>query len=268
LNSSRGNKSLTGEIISTRRILDVHLHSSSSKYEWEDGFAADLSKHSEQSFSQNQVSVGTLIWIWNLWKEKVENIFQYLSCLENEDFNECINYGDFCLKYFGVRRQLNNVNRSYVILNSDADWVKEITDRFLQRSGKLVSTDTRHFVSAARSHWQLELLSVGLKVLETLGALHKLSVKNSMSGFCQSIGLVYIFEVAKFLLGSKYLDCKYRDAKKLHNFLHLSTGYFEKAFPSDWQQSLTKDMTSLRASEGSRIYLKRLFLKILASRVN
>ncbi|KAH7839999.1 hypothetical protein Vadar_011160 [Vaccinium darrowii] len=261
LNSSRRNKSLTGEILSTRRILDFHLHSSASKYAWEDGLAADLSKHSERSVSENRVSIGTLIWIWNLWKEKVQNIFQYLSCLENEDFNGCINYGDFCLKYFGVRRQLNNMNITYVILNSDADWVKEITDRFLQRSGKLVSTDARHFVSAARSHWRLELLSVGLKVLETLEALHKLSVKNSMSGFCQSIGLVYIFEVAKFLLGSKYLDCKYHGAQKLHNFLNLSTGYFEKAFPSDWQQSLNKDMTSLRASEGSRNLLEEVILE-------
>ncbi|KAI8537794.1 hypothetical protein RHMOL_Rhmol09G0052000 [Rhododendron molle] len=259
LNASRGNKSLTGEILSTRRILDVHLHSSASKYEWEDGLAADLSEHCEQSVSQNRVSVGTLIWIWNLWKEKVENIFQYLSCLENQDCSQCINYGDFCLNYFGVRREVNNI--SYVILNSDAYWVKDIADRFLQRSGKLVSSDARHFVSAARSHWRWELLSVGLKVLETLEALHKLSVKNSMSGFCQSISLVYIFEVAKFLLGSKYLDCKYHDAQTLHNFLNLSTGYFEKVFPSDWQQSLTKDMTSLRTSEVSRNLLEEVVLE-------
>ncbi|KAF7133509.1 hypothetical protein RHSIM_Rhsim09G0081400 [Rhododendron simsii] len=182
LNASHGNKSLTGEILSTRRILDVHLHLSALKYEWEDGLAADLSEHCEQS--------------------------------------------------------VNNI--SYVILNSDAYWVKDITDRFLQRSGKLVSSDARHFVSAPRSHWRWELLYVGLKVLETLEALHKLSV-------------------AKFLLGSKYLDCKYYDAQTLHNFLNLSTGYL------DFKGKLTSGLIGrvVMIWLGSRKPTEEIYKKIL-----
>ncbi|KAH7840877.1 hypothetical protein Vadar_022824 [Vaccinium darrowii] len=256
LNASHRNKSLRGEILCTRRMLDVHLHSSASTYEWEDELPADLIKHSEENVLHNRVSVGTLVCFWNLWKQKVENIFEYLTCLETQTDNDYMKYGDFCLNYFGVR-QLNNMNIAYVILNSDDVWVREIKDSFLQRSGNCVSTDAPHFVSAARSHWQSELLSSGLKVLETLEALHKLSRKNSMSDFCQSVAPVYIFEVTKCLLESKYLDCKKQDTQMLQNFLKLSTtAYFKIAFPSEWRKSLTKNMTSLRGSEVSRNLLE------------
>ncbi|KAG5545645.1 hypothetical protein RHGRI_017955 [Rhododendron griersonianum] len=261
LNASRRNKSLMGEILCTRRILDVQLHSSASTYEWEDELPADLIKHSEENVLHNQISVGTLVCFWNLWKQKVENIFEYLTCLETQAVNDHMNYGDFCLNYFGVRRQLNNMNMKFVILNSDAVWVREINDRFLQRSGNLVSTDAPHFVYAARSHWRSELLSVGLRVLETLEALHKFSSKNSISDFRQSMALVYIFEVTKSLLGSKYLDCKKQDTQKLQNFRKLSTAaYFNVAFPSEWRKSLTKDMTSLRGSALSRNLLEEVIV--------
>ncbi|KAF7142000.1 hypothetical protein RHSIM_Rhsim06G0167800 [Rhododendron simsii] len=261
LSASRHNKSLRGEILCTRRILDVHLHSSASTYEWEDELPADLIKHSEENVLHNQISVGTLVCFWNLWKQKVENIFEYLTCLETQAVNDHMNYGDFCLNYFGVRRQLNNMNMKFVILNSDAVWVREIEDHFLRRSGNLVSTDAPHFVYAARSHWRSELLSVGLRVLETLEALHKFSSKNSISDFHQSMSLVYIFEVTKSLLGSKYLDCKKQDTQKLQNFRKLSTAaYFNVAFPSEWRKSLTKDMTSLRGSAVSRNLLEEVIV--------
>ncbi|XP_057496549.1 uncharacterized protein LOC130781371 isoform X2 [Actinidia eriantha] len=259
-NASQKHKSLRGEILSLRRILDIHLHSNVSKYEWEDELAVDLIKPSEERISGNNVSVGTLVCFWNLWKEKVENIFEYLSCLETQDANNYINYGEFCLNYFGVRRHLKNMNISYVLVNSDADWVREIDDRFLRRSEKLVSVDARQFVSAARIHWRSELLSVGLKVLDALEALHQLSIKNSMSLFCQSMPLIYIFEVTKFLLGYKCLDNKHRYSNKLHSFLKLSTVYFNNVFPLDWHKSLTANMTSLRGSELSRSLLEEVIL--------
>ncbi|XP_058220397.1 uncharacterized protein LOC131330732 isoform X2 [Rhododendron vialii] len=249
LNASRRNKSLRGKILCTRRILDVHLHSSELTYVWEDELPADLITHSEENVLHNQISVGTLVCFWNLWKQEVENIFEYLTCLETQAVNDDhLNYGDFCLNYFDVR-QLDNVNMKFVILNSDAVWVREIKYRFLQRSGNFVSIEARHFVYAARNHWRSELLSVGLRVLETLEALRKFSSKNSISDFCQSMTLVYIFEVTESLLGSKYLDCKKQDTQKLQNFRKLSTAaYFNIAFPSEWRKSLTKDMTSLRGS--------------------
>ncbi|KAA8529934.1 hypothetical protein F0562_034462 [Nyssa sinensis] len=245
-NASQRQKSLRGEILSLRKILDTHLHSNTSKYEWENELVVEMTKHTEDRVSQNQVSLETLVYFWNQWKENIVNIFEYLGCLETEDANKYLGYGEFCLNYFGVRKQFNNLNTIYLLLNPDADWVREIDDRFLRQSRKLVSADTHQFVSAARSHWRAELLAVGIKVLETLEALYKFSTRNSLSVFCQSMCLTRIFEVAKFLVESKFLDCKYHHTKTLQNFLELSTQYFEKVFPSDWRISLTENMISLR----------------------
>ncbi|CAL5430271.1 unnamed protein product [Camellia sinensis] len=262
LNASRGNKSLRGEILSIRKILDIHLQPSTSKYDWEYDLVVDLMKHSQESISHNQVSVVTLICFWNLWKEKIEYIFKYLACLETHDADEYYSYGDFCLNYFGVRkRQLKNGNTSIHFLNADADWVREIDDRFLHRNGKLVSADARHFVSAAQTHWRSELLSVGMKVLETLKALHKLATSNSMSVFCQSMPLVYIFELTNSFLGSKYVSYKYHETQTLQSFLNLSTAYLENVFPLDWRESLTESMISLRGSELSRNVLEEVILE-------
>ncbi|XP_052204545.1 uncharacterized protein LOC127809631 isoform X2 [Diospyros lotus] len=260
LDASRHNKSLRGEFLSIRKILD--LHSKISKYEWEDELADDhLIKHSGERISHNRVSVGTLMYFWNLWKDKVEHIFEYLGCLETDDVSKHINYDDFVLNYFGVRRQLKNTNTSYLFLIPDADWVREIDDRYLRRSGKLVSADARQFVSAAKSHWSSELLAVGMKVLETLELLHKLAIKNASCVSGQSLLLLHIFEVTKFLLGSKYLDRKYHDTRSLDMFLELSMGYFHNVFPLEWQKSLTKNMVSLRGTELSRNLLEEVIKK-------
>ncbi|KAL6997678.1 hypothetical protein U1Q18_007804 [Sarracenia purpurea var. burkii] len=266
LNTSQSNKSLRGEILSLRKILDIHLHSHDSKYELEDEPAVDLVKHSEEKISHNRVSIGTLVCFWNLWKAKIEIIFEYLSHLETQDFSEYTAYDDFCLNYFGVWRQLKNTNINYVFLNSNADWLREIDERFLRRSGKLVSAEARHFAYAARSHWCSELLSVGLKVLETLEALHKLSINNFLSVFSQSLTLLYIYEVTKFLLGYKYLILKFPDNKKLDGFLNLSYGYFNNVFPLDWRKSLTPNMVSLRGNELSQNLLEEFILKDILSK--
>ncbi|KAL7180901.1 hypothetical protein ACSBR1_039876 [Camellia fascicularis] len=261
LNASRGNKSLRGEILFIRKILDIHLQPSTSKYDWEYELVVDLMKHSQESISHNQMSVATLICFWNLWKEKIEYIFKYLACLETDDANEYYSYGDFCLNYFGVRkRQLNNVNTNFLFLNADAAWVREIDDRFLRRNGKLVSANARHFVSAAQTHWRSELLSVGMKVLETLEALHKLAISNSMSVFCRSMPLVHIFELANSFLGSKHVSYEYHETQTLQSFLNLSTAYFENVFPLDWRESLTESMISLRGSELSQNILEEVIL--------
>ncbi|XP_059624937.1 uncharacterized protein LOC132268175 [Cornus florida] len=243
-NASQRQKSLRGEILSVRKILDAHFHFNTLKYAWEEELIVDLLKHSEEKISQNQVSVETLVYFWSLWKEYVVNIMEYLGCLETQNVSKYQGYGEFCLNYFGVRRQFNNLNITYVLTNSDADWVRELDDRCLRISGKLVSVDVRQFVSAARTHWRTELLAVGMKVLETLEALYKFSARNSSPVFCQSICLIHIFEVTKFLL-----QFKFRDTKKLQTFLELSTEYFQKVFPFDWRKSLAENMISLRGTE-------------------
>ncbi|PWA77945.1 uvrD-like Helicase, ATP-binding domain, P-loop containing nucleoside triphosphate hydrolase [Artemisia annua] len=53
---SKENNSLTGEVLSIRKILDAHLHINVSKYEWEDELPVDIKKHCEDKVFQNSVS--------------------------------------------------------------------------------------------------------------------------------------------------------------------------------------------------------------------
>ncbi|XAR48022.1 hypothetical protein NMG60_11030712 [Bertholletia excelsa] len=260
LDVSQRSRSFRGEILSIRKILDIHLRSSPSKYQWEDELVEDLINHSEKIILLNQVSVGTLTCFWNLWKEKVEIVFEYLSSLDNQDCGSSGYVADFCLNYFGVREQLNNLNISYLLLCSDADWVREIDSRSLRKSGKFVSVDARLFASVALNHWRSELLLVGLTVLETLEALHKLSIRDSLSLFHQSMPLIHIFEITKFLLGSKCGGCRYHDNQRLQKFLKMSTAYFENIFPLDWKKSLAENMIFLRGTEISQSLLEEVIL--------
>ncbi|CAK9141768.1 unnamed protein product [Ilex paraguariensis] len=257
-NASQQHNSLRGEILCVWKILDAHLDLNTSKYDWEDELSVDLRKHSEDKISQNRVSLETLVYFWRLWKEKIVNIFDCLAGIEAENFGNYIVFEKFCLNYFGVRRKFNNQNSIYHMLKPDADWVRTIGDRSTRRIGKLVSADARHFVSAARSYWRSELFSVGIKVLQNLEALHKFSTRHSLSMFCQSMPLRHIFEIAKFLLDSKFLHCNNHDIGTLQNFVQLSTYYFVDVFPIDCQKSSTENMIYLRRTELSRTLLEEV----------
>ncbi|XP_075659796.1 uncharacterized protein LOC142629655 isoform X2 [Castanea sativa] len=262
LNASQRHNSVGGEIISARKILDAHLQSNCAKYVWHDYFVFDLTKHSEQVTSRNQISVETLFYFWNFWKDKILSIFKYLRCLDTQDVNEYRSYGDFCLNYLGVRRQFHNLNAIYVLLNSDADWVRE-DSRFIHRNGNLVYIDVRHFVATAQSYWCSELLCAGMKVLANLEALYNFSMNNyALSLFCQSRSLTYIYEVAKFLLESKYLNCSHYNNKTLQRYVELSTkSFFGYIFPLDWRKSLAENMFSLRELEVSRNLLEQVIIE-------
>jgi hypothetical protein len=262
LNASQRHNSVGGEIISARKILDAHLQSNSSKYVWQDYFVFDLAKHSEQMTSRNQISVETLVYFWNFWKDKIVNIFKYLKCVDTQDVNEYKSYGDFCLNYLGVRKQFHNLNAVYLLLKSDADWVRGLDSRHLRQNENLVHIDVRHFVSITRSYWCSELLCAGMKVLDNLQALYNLSLKNSQSMFCQSRSLTYIYEVANFLLESEYLDHSYHNNKTLKRFVELSTNsFFGYIFPLDWRKSLAENMFSLRGTDVSRNLLKQVLIE-------
>ncbi|KAG2708633.1 hypothetical protein I3760_05G201500 [Carya illinoinensis] len=262
LNSSQRHKSAYGEIISARKIIDAHLHTNSSKYMWEDYFVFDRIKHSDQMISENQISVETLVYFWNFWKDHVLNIFKYLRSLETQDFNEYKQYGDFCLNYMGVWRQFRELNAIYILLNPGADWVRDLDNRFLHRNGKLVSINVRHLASTAGSYWSSEILSVGMQVLKHLEALYNLSLQNNLSIFCKSRSLTHIYEVAKSLL-----DCGYPDDKVLKRFVKFSAeSFFGYVFPLDWQKSFAENMFSLRGSEVSKNLLQQAILENISSR--
>ncbi|KAA8532355.1 hypothetical protein F0562_032389 [Nyssa sinensis] len=206
LTASDRQQNLGCVILSTRKILDAHLQSINSMYEWKDEFVMDLMKLSEERISQNCISVETLIYFWSLWKEKIANIIEYLGCLKTQDINENMRFGEFCLNYFGVWKETDNQNSIFLLFNSDAEWAKIIDDRLLQRKRDLVGVDAHQFFSAAKAYWCSEVLSVGMKILEKLQALHGFSIVNSLPKSCQSKTALHIFEVAKFLTEFKFLE--------------------------------------------------------------
>ena len=87
-------------------------------------------------------------------------------------------------------KQSNKWTPLYLVLYPEADWVRKTDDRFLHRNGKSVFIDASQFVSAASSYWCSELLSVGVRILENLEALHQFYIRNSFPVFCQSVPLI------------------------------------------------------------------------------
>ncbi|KAG5240587.1 P-loop containing nucleoside triphosphate hydrolases superfamily [Salix suchowensis] len=196
LDSSRRHSSIRGEMLSARKILDMHLHLNTSKYLWENDLVSDFARLSERNFLNNQVSAETLVYFWNFWKDMIVNVFKFLARLEMQGVTEYREFGEFCLNYMGVKREFNNLNAIYFLMNSDAQWARDIPRKFIRREGRLVSVDVHQFVSAAQAYWRSELLSVGMHVLTNLEALYNLSVRNSLSLFCQSRSLIHIYDLS------------------------------------------------------------------------
>ncbi|KAJ9554076.1 hypothetical protein OSB04_018121 [Centaurea solstitialis] len=255
--SQQQHKSLRGEIVSIRKILDAHLHLDSSKYDWEDELPVDISKHAEDKIFQNQVSVRTLIFYWNMWKDHVLDVFKSLDSKKPDEHE---GHTAFSLDYFGVRKQHVNGNVVYLVVNKDADWVIHCGHKGLNEDGKRLTIDRIQLVFAIRSFWRSELVSVGMKVLETLEVLHKLVSKGSL--FHESTCLLHIFEVSKFLLDCRHLDLTYGNRKKLKTFLGISTkDYFDQVFPLDWRRSVSWDIISLKGTDLSLNLLEEMLLQ-------
>ncbi|WCJ18668.1 P-loop containing nucleoside triphosphate hydrolases superfamily protein [Euphorbia peplus] len=260
LDASRAHKSTRGEILSVRKILDAHLKLNNSNYGWEDHMIHDLARYSEAEILKNQVSAETLVFFWNFWKDDIVNIFEFLTSPETQNVRVGKNCGDFCLDYLAVRRQFIDLNPIYNLVIPYAHWAKELD---IRSHGKFVSLDVQQFASAALSYWSSELLSVGMNILEKLEGLYNLSVKNSSSLFCQSRHLCHIYTVAKFLLGSKFLD---HDNRALQKFVELPTQHlFRCVYPLDWKESLKENMISLRRSENIGELVKEVTCEAVGS---
>ncbi|XP_060669556.1 uncharacterized protein LOC132800264 isoform X1 [Ziziphus jujuba] len=262
MKASQMHKSITAEMLCVWKILDGHLSSSVPKYIFEEELVFDLTEHSETMISKNQVSLESMVYFWNIWKEKIVGVFEYLVHLESEDVNENESFGEFCLNFLGVRREFDNLNTSYVLLHSDADWMRDVNMRHFKNNGKFVSIDVHQLASAAQSYWSSELLFVGIKILEKLQALYDFPVKISDIPFCKSRALTHIYEVAKFLFESKFLKKRYHYAGKLQKSISLSTQqFFGYVFPLDWRKSLRENMVLLRGMDISKCLLEELIVE-------
>ncbi|XP_023515693.1 uncharacterized protein LOC111779783 isoform X1 [Cucurbita pepo subsp. pepo] len=264
LSSSGENKNICGEILSARRILDAHLCSNTSSYDLEDVIVSDPLRHAEDKISQSQVSIETLSHFWNLWKDHILGVIKYLESLGTKNVDDFIIYEGFCLKYLGVRKQFDDQN-TYQLF-TDADWMMHISHHSVQRDGKLMSMDVQQFALAARSYWNTELLSIGMKVLECLSNSYRFSVIHSLSRFRRSSIAIGVFEIANFLLSynlAKLPD----DDKKLHDYLEsYADHFFDNVFGLCWTEPMTENMITLRETELSCSVTEAVILKIIGSK--
>ncbi|KZV50281.1 hypothetical protein F511_38996 [Dorcoceras hygrometricum] len=252
--ASKQFESRTFEILSVRKLLDVHFQIHPAKYELDHELPFDLKGYSEAKILRNQVSVRTLVYIWKLFKGNSLEIIECLGYLERGDTQKFEGTIEFCLHYFGVRLSQDS-SVACLLINPDAKWVENVPKSFMLRKGKLVTLHAHHFVSAARTYWRQELVSVGLKVLE---ALHLLFGVKHSSIYCQCICLTFIFDITKFLIESKSLVLTKSEDWKLREFLRLSTKYFEIVFPLDPRQLLSANMVILRETELSKTLLEEV----------
>ncbi|CAL2226962.1 unnamed protein product [Prunus armeniaca] len=257
-------KSIRGELLSARKILDAHISSSSNKYVWETKLVDD---DDLMKCSENQVSIDSLIYFWNFWKDKIALIIEYLGCLETQDVNEYKSYGDLCFDYLGVWRLYHNLSPVYVLLISDADWIRGLDKRCFKKHGKLVSVDVHQLVSAARKYWSSEMLSVGMKVLDKLENLYyKFPKENADPVFCQSRCLTHICEVSVYLLQSKCLKLRDQDTERLQRLVKFSTeSVVTNIFPMDWRSSLKENMISLRRTDALKNALEQVIVEYTSS---
>ncbi|XP_012837482.1 PREDICTED: uncharacterized protein LOC105958028 [Erythranthe guttata] len=231
--ASKQYKSRVVEILSVRKFLDAHFQVHPTKYESDPQLMLIDRSSFEERMSKNKVSDGTLVFVCNLWKVQSLEIFECLDSIERADLSECEDTARFCFNYFGVR-STNNSSDTCILLNPNSAWIRNSDKRFILRKRNVATLDARDFASAAREYWCQEIVSTGLRVLE---ALQSRLMKLSLSMYCQSVCLVHIFDITRFV-ESKSLTMK------LQKFLSLcvESKYFQFVFPLDPRQSVSEDM--------------------------
>ncbi|PWA64845.1 uvrD-like Helicase, ATP-binding domain, P-loop containing nucleoside triphosphate hydrolase [Artemisia annua] len=249
LHASQEIGSFRGEILSIRKILDAHFQVHLTKYEWEDEFPIDTNEHYDKIF-ENQVSIQTLVFYWNLWKKHLVVNFEKIGTPANV----------FCFTYLGLDKYNVNGNMVCLLFDKDADWVRNYAQKGLygnwkkvyghkglQKDGKRVTIDEKELVFAIWSYWRSELLSVGTQVLEILEALYKSKLNGSAFHQCPS--LLHICEVSKFLFYHPCVAATDADRRKLQRFLEISFNYFDFVFPLDWRNAASYDLVTLKETD-------------------
>ncbi|CAN1143681.1 TPR and ankyrin repeat-containing protein 1 [Linum perenne] len=253
-------KSIGGQILSARKIIDLHLQLKILKYVWVEEMVLDVIKLSVIELPPDNASLETLVHCWTLWKNPISDMLSFLEDAERKDIVDLAGYGEFCLKYFGIRRSYQNANPMYVLLNSDAQWKRDMDSKFLWRNGKLTCIDVKQFFSLAKRYWCSELLSVGIAVLTKLEALCSVTSKTPLPSLGMIKGSFHIYEVAKFLFN------RFSNKSELERHIKLSSSnLFGCLFPLDWRESRNKKMLSFRTSEVCKTFLTECVISLSTS---
>ncbi|KAI3893034.1 hypothetical protein MKW92_025987 [Papaver armeniacum] len=272
--ASQSVKSLRGEIISLRKIIDYHLDLAPSKYIWVDDVVLNTVEHVENIISMNMVSIHTLTYFWNLCKEKIVNILNYLNSLGTQDKQDYKSYENFCLGYLGVYKQEHDQSSIYILLNSDACWRKEIEDRFLRKTRDLLGMNDQQFASSARNYWFSTLMNLCLQVLEKLESLHKISGVRKVGKdsymkytgpFRQGIATLNSYEVSKSIVESKILG-KRLPGELLKYLENSKQRFFAMFCQRDAKHMMYKHMIDLRLTDLAQDLIKGATIEIMSKK--
>ncbi|MCL7023592.1 hypothetical protein MKW94_024919 [Papaver nudicaule] len=267
-------KSLRGEIISLWKIIDYHLDLAPSEYVWVNDMVLNTTEHVESFLSKNKVSIETLTYFWNLWKEKIVNILHYLNSVGTQDKQDHKSYENFCLCYLGVYKQGHDQSSIYILLNSDACWRKEIEDRFLRKTRNLLGMNDHQFASSARSYWYSTLLGVCMQVLEKLEKLDEISgiqkvgnefFMNNYGHFRQGMTALLSYQVAKSIVELKIMDKKL-PGELLKYLKHSKQRFFSLFCMTDPKHELFKLMMDLRLTELAKDLIKEVTIEMMSTK--
>ncbi|XP_074273009.1 uncharacterized protein LOC141596682 [Silene latifolia] len=255
-------KNLRGEIVSIRRILDLILHTHSSKFELEFDLKTDPGMHSMQRISQGKVSVETMIYFWKSWEETMLKILKCFNSFEANNSDNFHEVEEFFLNYLGVRKLPSKMGPVYVCLHRDAEWLKEVHEGFFRKFGKLVSIDVLQLLAAARNYCSTELTSTGMEVLKVLDELQKRGTKGIFSELSKARNFQLGYEIAQLLSTLNCAEPKHQESQLLQRYYSKDSmvAYFLSIFPLDWRRVSNKDFIDLREMKVSSNILEKVVL--------
>ncbi|CAH1443461.1 unnamed protein product [Lactuca virosa] len=252
-------KSLMIHYLLSRRILDVYLGSDCSVNASIETWVDDVKlKHLESEFSNNVVSIEGLIYFWSYWKELIRELINQCSTWDHCGKDSKI-YTDFISNYFGIRSYDGDEKGSYVVLNAEAHWVKNMNP-VMRRNRHFHIIDACEFSSVASRYWCSELLYVSEKVLK-LQSIHAYSTVKKFSIHQRMKILANYFKVTKSLQKCKLPNGWHRAGWIIdQSFKFFVDEFMINVFHINWNIAQSKEMISLRGNE--------TFLSMLKEAIN
>ncbi|KAJ0667598.1 putative TPR and ankyrin repeat-containing protein [Helianthus annuus] len=238
--------SLRIHFLISRRILDVHLSSHFKVYASVETQVEDETlNHLEDRLKENIVSVEGLIYFWNYWKEMTCELINW-SPTYHQGRKASKIHDAFIFNYFGVRKYDGDKYGRYVVLDAEAQWVKQ-TRPYMIRNGYLHKIYPCQFSSAASRYWCSELRFVAEKVFGKLQSLHAYSTEKNLSMHQQTNILTCYFEFVKSLH-----KCKISEHARLivDKYFQLCVDQFSwNVSHINWKYAQSKEMMRIRRNQ-------------------
>ncbi|KAF5755398.1 putative TPR and ankyrin repeat-containing protein [Helianthus annuus] len=242
-------RSLRIHFLISRRILDVHLSSHCKIYASVDTQVEDETlNHLEDRLKENIVSVEGLIYFWNSWKDMICELINRSPTYDQGCKSSKI-HDAFIENYFGVRKYDEDKPGRYVVLDAEAQWVKQ-TRPFIIRKGYLYIILAHQFSSAVSRYWCSELLFVARNVFGKFQSLHDYSTDKNLSMHQQTKILACLFEAVKSLQKCKFLSGRKHDNLTVDKYSEWFVDQFSRNVSHiNWKHAQSKEMIRVRRNE-------------------